>query len=180
MHINLNRAEQLSLTFESKVDQLNFLTGYIEARGGLRETGTGPAYELGKSYGQLPPPLKKTEGPFFKFRRLSTGSKKIMQIPEQTKSAKKSENRNKGSKIGLFMTGFLQVFLVAVNSYLISREQYIPVFFVGGLISFVWTWNVQRIAFGIMQDRITYALGAGCGSLIGLLLSVYALRIFTI
>lgn len=58
MHINLNlkRAEQLSLTFESKVDQLNFLTGYIEARGGLRETGTGPAYELGKSYGQLPPP----------------------------------------------------------------------------------------------------------------------------
>ncbi|EMO80237.1 hypothetical protein LEP1GSC126_3389 [Leptospira kirschneri str. 200801774] len=68
MHINLNRAEQLSLTFESKVDQLNFLTGYIEARGGLRETGTGPAYELGKSYGQLPPPpSKKQKDPFLNF-----------------------------------------------------------------------------------------------------------------
>ncbi|EMP09500.1 MULTISPECIES: hypothetical protein [Leptospira] len=103
-----------------------------------------------------------------------------MQILQQTKSAEKAGDRNKGSKIGLFMTGFLQVFLVAVNSYLISREQYIPVFFVGGLISFVWTWNVQRIAFGTMQDRITYALGAGCGSLTGLSLSVYALRIFII
>ncbi|MGJ4784077.1 hypothetical protein ACQV5J_07790 [Leptospira interrogans] len=52
----------MSLTFESKVDQLNFLTGYIEARKGLKETGSGPAYELGKSYGQYTPPQKKTEG----------------------------------------------------------------------------------------------------------------------
>nr|WP_033110161.1 hypothetical protein [Leptospira interrogans] len=61
MHINFKKIEQMSLTFESKVDQLNFLTGYIEARKGLKETGSGPAYELGKSYGQSPPP-KKTEG----------------------------------------------------------------------------------------------------------------------
>ncbi|UML79120.1 hypothetical protein [Leptospira kirschneri] len=62
MHINFKKIEQMSLTFESKVDQLNFLTGYIEARKGLKETGSGPAYELGKSYGQYPPPQKKTEG----------------------------------------------------------------------------------------------------------------------
>lgn len=87
---------------------------------------------------------------------------------------------SKDSQLSLFMTGFLQVFLVAINSYLISKEQYVPVFFVGGLISFVWTWNVQRIAFGTMKDRITYAFGAGCGSLIGLILSVHTLKIFTI
>ncbi|WP_155716793.1 hypothetical protein [Leptospira santarosai] len=86
---------------------------------------------------------------------------------------------NRDSRFGLFMTGFLQVFLVAINSYLISKEQYIPVFVIGGLISFVWTWNVQKIAFGTMRDRITYASGAGFGSIVGLFVSVYTLRIFT-
>ncbi len=34
------------------------------------------------------------------------------------------------SRFGLFTTGFVQVFLVAVNTYLISKEKYIAVFFV--------------------------------------------------
>ncbi|MDI7188075.1 hypothetical protein QMM42_18085, partial [Leptospira santarosai] len=39
------------------------------------------------------------------------------------------------SRFSLFATGFVQVFLVAINTYLISKEKYIAVFFVGGLIS---------------------------------------------
>ncbi|EMO13599.1 hypothetical protein LEP1GSC165_1547 [Leptospira santarosai str. CBC523] len=84
------------------------------------------------------------------------------------------------SRFSLFATGFVQVFLVAINTYLISKEKYIAVFFVGGLISFVWTWNVQKIAFGTLQDRITYASGAGFGSLIGLLLTVFILKTFNL
>ncbi|EKR82893.1 hypothetical protein [Leptospira interrogans] len=84
------------------------------------------------------------------------------------------------SRFGLFTTGFVQVFLVAVNTYLISKEKYIAVFFVGGLISFVWTWNVQKIAFGTLRDRITYASGAGFGSLIGLLLTAFTLKTFSL
>ncbi|WP_061233762.1 hypothetical protein [Leptospira interrogans] len=84
------------------------------------------------------------------------------------------------ARFGLFMTGFIQVFLIAVNTYLISKEKYFGVFFVGGLISFVWTWNVQRIAFGTLRDRITYAFGAGFGSLIGLLLTALILKTFNI
>ncbi|WP_025183806.1 hypothetical protein [Leptospira kirschneri] len=84
------------------------------------------------------------------------------------------------SRFNLFATGFIQVFLVAVNTYLISKEKYIAVFFVGGLISFVWTWNVQKIAFGTLRDRITYASGAGFGSLIGLLLTAFILKTFSL
>ncbi|UOG42503.1 hypothetical protein [Leptospira noguchii] len=84
------------------------------------------------------------------------------------------------SRFNLFATGFIQVFLIAVNTYLISKEKYFAVFFVGGLISFVWTWNVQKIAFGTLRDRITYASGAGFGSLIGLLLTVFILKTFSL
>lgn len=84
------------------------------------------------------------------------------------------------SRFSLFITGFVQVFLVAVNTYLISKEKYLAVFLVGGLISFVWTWNVQKIAFGTLRDRITYASGAGFGSLIGLLLTAFILKTFSI
>ncbi|AXR68266.1 hypothetical protein [Leptospira mayottensis] len=83
-------------------------------------------------------------------------------------------------RFSIFVTGFIQVFLVAINTYLISKEKYIAVFFVGGLISFVWTWNVQKIAFGTLRDRITYASGAGFGSLLGLLLTVFIFKTFSL
>jgi hypothetical protein len=77
--------------------------------------------------------------------------------------------------IKLFITGFVQVFFVAVNTYFISKKFYGGVFFCGFIISIVWSWNVKKIAFGSFKDRMFYAFGAGVGSLIGLIVSALIL-----
>lgn len=74
-------------------------------------------------------------------------------------------------KFSLFLTGFIQVILVAVNTYQIAHKKFVGVLIVGFLISLVWSWNVKKIAFGSTADRLIYAIGAGIGSLIGLVLS---------
>ncbi len=73
--------------------------------------------------------------------------------------------------------GFSQVFLVGVQTYLISREKVYHVFIVGVLISLVWTWNVKRIAFHGWGQSLCYSLGAGVGSVVGLVLAMNLVRI---
>ena len=73
----------------------------------------------------------------------------------------------------LFLTGFLQVFFVACNTYFISKSFYIGVFICGLIISLIWSWNVKKIVFGSLKDRIYYAFGAGFGSLFGLIISKF-------
>ena len=72
----------------------------------------------------------------------------------------------------LFITGFTQVFFVAINTYFLSKEFYIGVFICGFIISLIWSWNVKKVAFGTFKDRLFYALGAGFGSLLGLIVSI--------
>jgi hypothetical protein len=72
----------------------------------------------------------------------------------------------------LFTTGFTQVFFVAINTFFISKSIYGGVFICGFLISFIWSWNVKKVAFGTLQDRLWYSFGAGFGSLAGLIISV--------
>jgi len=72
----------------------------------------------------------------------------------------------------LFTTGFIQVFFVAINTYFLSKEFYIGVFICGTIISLIWSWNVKKVAFGTLKDRIFYAIGAGFGSLFGLIVSI--------
>ena len=67
-------------------------------------------------------------------------------------------------KIKLFTTGFTQVFLVVLNTYFITREFLFGILACGFLISFVWSHNVKKVAFGSEWDRIVYALGAMAGS----------------
>lgn len=76
----------------------------------------------------------------------------------------------------LFITGFTQVFFVAINTFFISKAIYGGVFICGFLISFVWSWNVKKVAFGDIKDRLWYSLGAGFGSLAGLIISVYIFK----
>jgi len=73
------------------------------------------------------------------------------------------------SLVIVFGTGWLQLVLIAVNMWQIAHDKYLGVFLAGVLISFVWTINVKRIAFGSWPERVSYALGAGVGSLCGLL-----------
>jgi membrane associated rhomboid family serine protease len=44
------------------------------------------------------------------------------------------------------------------------------------MISFIWSWNVKKIAFGTISDRIVYASGAAFGSIVGLLISTLILK----
>lgn len=71
----------------------------------------------------------------------------------------------------LFGSGFLQVILVAVNTYQIANGKVLGALVVGFLISFTWSFNVKRIAFGTLADRVVYSLGAAVGSAGGLLLA---------
>ena len=72
----------------------------------------------------------------------------------------------------LFITGFLQVFFVTINTYFITNEMLFGTAIAGFTISFIWSFNVKKVAFGTMKDRLIYAFGAGLGSLIGLLTSI--------
>jgi hypothetical protein len=73
-------------------------------------------------------------------------------------------------KVKLFATGFLHVMLVSISTYAISRALYGGVFVSGFLVSYIWSWNVKRIALSTPLDRVVYALGAACGSTAGVLL----------
>jgi len=67
----------------------------------------------------------------------------------------------------LFITAFLQVFLVAANTLFISRLFYIGIGIAAFLISFFWSYNVKRISIGTMKERLIYCLGATIGGLLG-------------
>lgn len=69
-----------------------------------------------------------------------------------------------------FLTSFLQVGLVAINTYLITHLYWLGIFIVSFLISLLWAFNVSKIAISTTNKKITYALGAGCGAVVGLFL----------
>ena len=79
-------------------------------------------------------------------------------------------------KLKLFITGFIQVFFVAINTYFLSKIFYLGVFLCAYMISLVWSWNVKKVAFGTTSDRLIYALGAAFGSTVGLLISTLILK----
>jgi hypothetical protein len=78
--------------------------------------------------------------------------------------------------ITLFTTGFIQVFLIVLNTYSISHEYLAGVIFCGFTISLAWSYNVKRISISTLQDRIVYAFGALGGTLVGYFLGKYLLR----
>lgn len=71
----------------------------------------------------------------------------------------------------LFLTAYLQVLLVAVNTYQISHGRYIGAVIVGFLISWVWTGNVRRISISTRMERVVYCTGAALGTVSGLCLT---------
>lgn len=79
----------------------------------------------------------------------------------------------------LLITGFIQVFFISINTFFISKQIFAGVFIVGCIISFIWSWNVKKIAFGTIADRLYYSLGAGLGSLFGLFCSVWVYKLIS-
>jgi ABC-type uncharacterized transport system permease subunit len=68
----------------------------------------------------------------------------------------------------LFITGFIQVFFVSINTYFLAKEIYVGVVFASFSISMIWSYNVKRVVFGSMLHRFMYAAGAAVGATIGL------------
>jgi hypothetical protein len=79
----------------------------------------------------------------------------------------------------LFTTGFIQVYFVAINTYLISNENYIGVLLASFMISIIWSFNVKKVAFGSLLDRMLYSFGAASGGVVGLFTSANLFKIIT-
>lgn len=73
----------------------------------------------------------------------------------------------------LFFTGIVQVYFVAINTVFLSKELYVGVVFAAFMISMIWSYNIKKIVFGSLTDRIWYSLGATTGSVLGLFSSSY-------
>lgn len=71
------------------------------------------------------------------------------------------------TRFSVFGTGFLQVFPISAQTYVISRDQLVGVFLIGFLISIVWSVNVKKIALSGWFDRIVYSSGAAPGAVSG-------------
>ena len=76
----------------------------------------------------------------------------------------------------LFITGFLQVFFVAINTYFLANTFIVGVFLASFSISFIWSFNIKKVAFGTMRDRLIYSFGASFGAVAGLYLSKFILK----
>ena len=79
----------------------------------------------------------------------------------------------------LLLTGFVQVYFVAVNTVFLSRAIYLGVVVAAFLVSFVWSFNVKKVAFGTTADRVIYSVGAMTGSVVGLATSDFLIRMLT-
>lgn len=54
----------------------------------------------------------------------------------------------------LFSSAFLQLFLVAYNTWQIANNKPIQVAVVGFLIAFIWTFNVKRCSVSVDNENI--------------------------
>ena len=70
-------------------------------------------------------------------------------------------------RLTLVATAFVQVIFVAMNTVFIAHYKLLPNLLTGFMISYVWSWNVKRVAFGDHGDRLAYATGAALGSVTG-------------
>ena len=76
-------------------------------------------------------------------------------------------------KIKHFLLAYTQVLFVSLNTIFLAKNNPSMVFICAFLISYIWTHNVKKIAFGNELDKLIYALGAALGSLSGLIISHY-------
>lgn len=67
----------------------------------------------------------------------------------------------------IFISGYIQIFLISINTYFISKGYLVGVLIVSFCISLLWTYNVRKVNVSTLQSRIVYALGAAMGGLSG-------------
>lgn len=72
----------------------------------------------------------------------------------------------------IFFQSFFQIGLVAINTFLISKQLFLGVFICSACISLLWAFNVSKIALSDLKQKLIYALGAGTGAITGLLIII--------
>jgi len=70
-----------------------------------------------------------------------------------------------------FLYADLQVTLICLNTWQIANSKLLGSIIVGFLISLVWCFNTQRVAFSNLFDKLVYASGACLGTASGIYLS---------
>jgi len=70
-----------------------------------------------------------------------------------------------------FIYAYFQVTLICLNTWQIANNKLTGAIIVGFLISLIWCFNTQRVAFSNLSDKIIYATGACCGTASGLHIS---------
>jgi len=75
------------------------------------------------------------------------------------------------TNLSIFLTGFVQVFLVSANTYFISRTAYAGIAVCGFGISYLWTINVRKVAISNRSTQLIYAAGAMLGGLLGVFIA---------
>ena len=68
----------------------------------------------------------------------------------------------------IFLTSFCQIGLISINTLFIANKLFLGTFIVSFMISMLWCYNVGKISVSTINQKLTYALGAGCGSITGL------------
>jgi len=71
----------------------------------------------------------------------------------------------------LFITAWLQVALIAGQTWQIAHQKWLGCLVVSFLISFVWCFNISRIAVSGMAEKVIYSLGSMFGTATGLALA---------
>ena len=67
----------------------------------------------------------------------------------------------------LFLRAALYVGLTTMNVALLLNKNYAGMFSTSAFLSYLWTHNVKSLAFSDERQRVSYALGAGVGCILG-------------
>ena len=68
--------------------------------------------------------------------------------------------------IRTFAMSFFQVGLVAVNTKFIQINNLSGIFLTSCIVSLIWTMNVNKMTGASLKQKLSYALGAGVGSMV--------------
>jgi putative effector of murein hydrolase LrgA (UPF0299 family) len=78
----------------------------------------------------------------------------------------------------LILTTYFQILFVNANAYFVANNMPMLIIPACFAISYLWTLNVKKIAFGGIWDRVIYATSASLGGVSGYYLSSYLSRLF--
>jgi len=73
--------------------------------------------------------------------------------------------------IKAFFLGLGVVGLVSVNAIQVNHKHYVGAFIVGTLISVIWVSGVNHVVKAALSTKISYCIGAGIGSTLGIVVS---------